>query len=76
MNAATLLRILRDVVDLIDKSGFMTATGFDDTKFASIQQDAVLATGIEAILKKYGVLVPGQVDRIIQLLPLLAGFIR
>ncbi len=76
MNAATLLRIIRDVIALLDTSGFLTTTGFDDVKFANIQADATLAAGIEDILKAHGVHTPDNVDRIIRLLPVLAGFIK
>jgi hypothetical protein len=76
MNAATLLRINRDVITLLETSGVMTATGFDDTKLDSIIEEATFAAAVEAILKKHGVAVPGNVDRVIQLLPIIAGFIR
>ncbi len=76
MNAAVLLLVIRDVISLLESSAYLIPTGFDDTKFANIQADAVLAQGIEAILKKHGVTVPGNVDRVLQLLPILAGFIK
>lgn len=76
MNAAVLLLIIRDVINLLESSLVLTPTGFDDTKLDTLQEDAVFAAAVEAILTKHGVHVPGNVDRVIQLLPLLAGFIR
>jgi hypothetical protein len=74
---AVLLLIFSDVVALLKSSGFITATNdFDDAKFANVQADAAFVAGVEAILKAHGVAVPGKVDSLIQMLPLVASFIR
>ena len=76
MNAAQLVLLIRDLITLLETDGILTPTGFDSTKLDTIAEDVAFAAQVEALLKKHGVLVPGQVDRIIQLLPLLAGFIQ
>ncbi len=76
MSGAALANIVCDVLLLLRSSGILTETAFDDTKLDTLQEDAVFAAAVEAILKKHGVHTPDQVDRLIQLLPLLAGFIR
>lgn len=77
MKAATLLLIAADIIALLKAQAFITATDdFDDAKFGNVLADAQLAQGIEAILTRHGVHTPANVDRVIQLLPLLAGFIK
>lgn len=77
MKAGTALRIAGEVIALLVAQGFITATDdFDDAKFGNVLADAQLAQGIEAILTRHGVHTPQNVDRVIQLLPLLAGFIK
>lgn len=76
MSGAALANIICDVLILLRTDGILLPTSFDDTKLDTLQEDAVFAASVEAILKKYGVHTPDQVDRLIQLLPLLAGFIR
>lgn len=76
MSGAALANIICDVFLLLRSSGILTATEFDDTKLDTLQEDAAFAASVEAILKKWGVHTPDQIDRVIQLLPILAGFIR
>ena len=73
MQAGTLLLIIAEVIQLLQAQGFIATDGtFDDQKFNDVASDLALVGGVEAILKKHGVAVPGKVDEILQLLPLIA----
>jgi len=77
MKGGTLLRIVADIVGLMDARGIIAADGdFDDTKLDSLQEDAEFAAAVEAILVHHGVAVPGRVDRIIKALPMIGLFVR
>lgn len=77
MNAGQLLLLISDLLALLKARGILLPTGvFDGTKLDTIQEDAEFAAAIEALLKLHGVHVPDRVDKIIALLPLLAGILR
>lgn len=75
MKAGLLLIIAAEVIDLLKNRGFISPDGeFSD--FKNIPNDLSLVSGIENILKTHGVLIPGRVDAIINILPLIVSFIR
>lgn len=77
MKAGILLLIVKDVIALLQTSGIITATGeFDETKLDTLQEDAAFAAAVTAILETRGVDVPDKLEKVIQLLPLLAGLVR
>ena len=77
MKAGTILAIQADIVVLLSTNGFITADGdFDDTKFNTIEGILAFTAGVEAILVKHGVAIPGKVDAILKLLPLLAALAK
>lgn len=77
MQAGTLLLIVADIIGVLKTQGFIAADGsFDENKFNDIPTDLALAAGIEAILKQHGVAVPDKVDKVLQLVPLLAGLFK
>ena len=77
MKNGNLLRAVRDVIDLMDKGGYVTPDGdIDDAKFNDLAADATFIAGVESVLAKYGVAVPSKVQAVIQLLPLLAAVIK
>lgn len=73
LNAAQLLLIVAEILDTLKTDGFLTPTGFDDTKLQSVQDVLLLATTIEGILTKHGVTVPPKIDAVIKALPLLVA---
>ena len=76
MKAGILLLISGEVIKLLESKGFINSTTGDFGDFANISNDLSLAAGIESILKSHGVLIPGRVDAILNILPLIATFIR
>ena len=77
MNAGQLLLVVSVVIALLKTRGILLTTGqFDQTKVDSIQEDAELAAAVAAVLEQHGVNVPDRVEKVIAILPLLAGIIR
>ena len=77
MKAGVLLLIIKDVIALMQTSGIITTTGdFDETKLDTLQEDAAFAAAVSAILETRGVDIPDRLEKVIQLLPLLAGLVR
>jgi hypothetical protein len=77
MKNGNMLRAGRDIIDLLDKGGYITPDGdFNDQKFNDLQADATFASGVEAVLVKYGVAIPSKVQAVVQLLPVLAAIIK
>lgn len=76
MNAGTLVLIGRDGVDLLQRKGILLADGtVNESKLDTLQEDLELATGVEDILKAHGVNVPGRVDQVIRLLPVIVSIL-
>lgn len=74
---ATLVIVVAEIVGLLKQGGYIDANeNFDQTKFDSVSGDLALAGGVESILKAHGVHVPDKVDKILQLLPIVASFIK
>lgn len=72
MNAGTLLKLIADVIDLLEAKGVITPSGdFDQAKLDTVQEDLDFAAAVEDLLKAYGLNVPTRVDSIIKILPLL-----
>lgn len=76
MKAHTLLLIVNDVIALLRSRGILTETGFDQTKVDSVKEDAELAADVARLLEQHGVNVPDRVEKVLAMLPLIAGFIR
>lgn len=77
MQAGTLLLIVADVIGVLKSQGFIAADGsFDENKFNDIPTDLTLAGGIESILKQHGVAVPDKIDKILQIVPLVAAILK
>ena len=77
MKGGTLLLVLADVVAVLKAQGIITDAGdFDDTKFNDLAEITAVISAVEAALVKHGVAIPGKVDAIIKLLPLLAALAR
>jgi hypothetical protein len=77
LNAGTFLLMFAEVINVLKADAYIKADGtFDDLKFNDIGSDLKLVGDIEAILKKYGVIVPPKVDQVLQILPLLASLFK
>lgn len=76
MKAGMLLIIVGEVIALLKDKGFINSTTGDFGDFNNIANDLTLVSGIETILKNHGVLVPGRVDAIINILPLIISVIH
>jgi hypothetical protein len=76
MNLGEGLLLARDVITLLEHNGILLLDGtFDQTKLDSIQEDVEFAASVEGVLKIHGLDVPAKVDRVIALLPLVAGLV-
>lgn len=77
MKAGVLLRIIRDIINLLDAQGVILADGsFDTATLSTITEDVAFGVKVEGVLKKNGVDIPDKVDKIIALLPLIAGMLE
>lgn len=68
MKVGTLLLVLHDVIEGLVGEGLLTAEG--DFVGPTVNQDFQLATMVENALKHHGVTLPEDVDKVIQVLPL------
>jgi len=76
MNLGTGLIIFADVIALLQKEGVLLLDGtFDSTKLDTIQEDVTFGAEVENLLKSHGLNVPEKIDKIIAILPLIAGMI-
>lgn len=75
MKAGTLLLVFAEVIQLLKSKSFIDLNG-DFSNFDNIQSDVELGRGVEVILKNHGVMVPGRVDAILNILPLIIGIIH
>lgn len=77
MNAGMLLLVVADVLSLLQAEAILLADGtFDSARLDTIQEDVAFGAKVEAILKRRGLDVPDRVDKIIALLPIIAGLIE
>ena len=76
MKAHTLLIIVSDVIEMLKSKGILTANGFDQTKVDSIAEDVEVGQAVVIILEKHGANVPDKVERVLAIIPLVAGIIR
>lgn len=77
MNAGQLLSLVKDVVALLESSAVLLPSGeFDATKLDTIAEDVAFAQAVEGVLKKHGLAVSDRVDKVLQILPLLAAIIK
>lgn len=73
MNLEQALKVIRDAINYIEAQGmFVNGT----VNFANLNTDAGLVAAIEQSLKKNGLEIPGKVDSIISMIPLLMGVIK
>jgi hypothetical protein len=76
MNAGQLLMVAQGVIGLLETEGILRPDGtFDSEKLDTAQEDIAFGAKVEAVLKHYGLDVPEKVDKIIALLPIIAGLI-
>jgi hypothetical protein len=77
MTAGNFLKVFRDVISLLEANGYLLPSGdFDEKKWNDIQADTQFVVALELILTKYGVVVPNKIDKIIQILPLVAALVK
>lgn len=74
MKVGTLLLILRDVVEGLEKMNLLLPDGSFTSP--SIQQDLQIVTLVESSAKAHGIVVQSEVDKIIQTLPFVMAFIH
>lgn len=76
MNAGQLLLIARDLITLLVNVGILRVDGtFDQTKLDTLQEDLAFAAAVEAMLAARGLSLPDRVEKIIAILPLVAGLV-
>ncbi len=69
MNAGTLLKVIRDVIDDLEQDGILK----DDGSFVwptDVQADVKLANQVNASLLAHGVTEPVEVQKVLAVLPL------
>lgn len=77
MTPGTPLQIIRDITNLLEAKGVLLPDGnFDQTKFHTVEECMIFAIGVENSLKSHGLSVPPKVDKILAILPLLAGILQ
>lgn len=74
MKAGVLLKIVRDIVTLLETEGILTAT--DDFNPPDLNEDLKLASAIESILKNRGITLPAEVDKVMNSLPLVFQLVK
>jgi len=75
MKAGTLLLVAADVINLLKGRNLITPAG-DFGDFSNIQSDLELIKAIESILTQHGVDIPGRVDKVLALIPLIADLVK
>lgn len=76
MNAGQLLFIVRDIIALLVSGAILKPDGtFDSAKLATLQQDLAFAEQIEHVLAVNGLHVPDRLEKILQILPLVAALV-
>lgn len=70
MEVGTLLKILRDIINLFDANGMLLPNGKVVFPTESVKIGE-LAVGITQILEKNGVNVPSKVDSVVKILPMI-----
>lgn len=68
MKIGTLVKILADIIPILENDGLLDAN--DDFHEPTVQQWAALAGQIEAVLHNHGITVQENVDKVIQILPM------
>ena len=68
MNIGTALKILADIIKLLSGMGILDLNG--NFRAPTANEDSLLAVRVEAILENYGITVPDQIEKILQILPL------
>lgn len=73
MKVGTLVRIISEILPILERDGIIDAN--DDFHAPSPTQWAALAIEIEQVVKKHGVTVQDEVDRIVNGLPLILALV-
>lgn len=73
MKAGTLLKIMADIIPILEHDGIIDDVG--DFHEPSVSQWAALAGQIEAVLHNHGVTVQENVDKVINGLPLILSLL-
>ena len=68
MKVGTLVRVIAEVLPILERNGLIDAN--DDFHDPTPEQWATVASEVEAVLKAHGVTVQENVDKVIQILPL------
>lgn len=77
MTPGTPLQIIRDITNLLESRGILLPDGnFEQSKLSTIEQSMTFAIGVENALKQHGLTVPPKIDKVIAILPLLAGILQ
>ena len=74
MKVGTLLLILHDVIEKLVGMNLLMSDGSFNTP--TLQQDLLIASIVEECVKVRGVVIQSEVDKILQVLPLVVSFIR
>lgn len=74
MKVGTLLLILHDVIEGLVGMNLLLSTG--DFNSPTIQQDVAIASMVERCAKTHGVIVQADLDKILNILPLVVGLIH
>ncbi len=74
MKVGTLLLIAHDVVEKLVGMNLLTNEG--EFVSSNLQQDLTVITMIENCIKARGITVQSEVDKIINILPLIAGLVK
>jgi hypothetical protein len=75
MEAGIVLFAIRDATNFLEAKGLLRVDGtFGD--FANVQHDAELVGVVETSLREHGLVVPEQVDKIVNALPGIIGLLR
>lgn len=70
MTPGNLLLAVSEVAPLLKSLGYIDAAGnFDEAKFQDVASDTQLASGVLAILTKYGVTIPANLTKLVGALP-------
>ena len=74
MKVGTLLLILHDVIEKLVGMGLLTSDG--NFLSPTLQQDLLIASMVEECVKTRGIVVQSEIDKILQVLPLVVSFIK
>ncbi len=74
MKVGTLLLILHDVIEKLVGMSLLSSNG--DFVSPTVEQDLQIATMVEQCAKAHGVVIQSEVDKILNVLPLVSSLIK